>query len=190
MQRLQNLDLCDNPALYPEDMGENPWALHTFMESMNMALSSMRDEALIDFEKTYTSDYTHLTKIHPTWMTLEPPTDLRIWAPILGEQQVDNYAITDLREVIEFGGHGYYEGIRIIAHLLKDTAHPAWYRGPSAWPHSASNESVTAIRNWWDWDCNQNGKQSGPSRAASTSATFPTSRSDWYDYTPVTRGVR
>ena len=192
MQRLQNLDLCEKPGLYPDDMGENPWALHTFMESTHMALSGMRDEALIDCEKRYTSNYTHLTKIHPTWMTLEPPTDLRIWAPILGEQQIDNYAITDLREVIESGGHGYYEGIRIIAHLLKDTEHPAWRNGPAAWLHNATAESLNATSNWKEWDCQYNGKQSSwPSRAASTSATLPTAtRSDWSDYTRVTRGVR
>ena len=121
-------------------------------------------------------------------MTLEPPADLHIWATILGEQQIDARAIADLREVIDSGGYGYYEGIRIIAHLLKDTAKPAWYRGPSAWLHSASTESLTAMRNWRGSDCNHNGKQSWPSRAASTSSTG--TRSDWTEYTPVTRGMR
>ena len=107
---------------------------------------------------------------------------------MLLEQQIDIGAIADFREVIDSGGYGYYEGIRIIAHLLKDTAKPAWYRGPSAWLHSASNESLTAIRNWRDWDCNHNGKQSWPSRAASTSATG--TRSDWTEYTPVVRSMR
>ena len=104
------------------------------------------------------------------------------------DQQIDGGAIADLREVIDSGGYGYYEGIRIIAHLLKATAKLAWYRRPSACVHSASNESLTAIRNWRDWDCNHNGKQSWPARAASTSATG--TRSDWTEYTPVTRGMR
>ena len=183
MQRLQNLDLSQCPSVYPDDMDENPFAFHTFMQSMHMAL--------MDLEKKYTSNYMHLTKTHPTWMTLEPPADLRIWAPILGEQQNDGGAIADLREVITSGGYGYYEGIRIIAHLLKDTEHPAWRKGPSAWLHNATSESLNAMRNWKEWDCQYNGKQSWLSRAASTSATLPTAtRSDWSDYTPVTRGVR
>ena len=200
MQRLQNLDLCGNPGLSPEDMEDSPWALHTFMESMHMALSNMRDESLLDFEKRHITNYAHLTKKHPIWMTLEPPTDLKIWATVLNDQQIDEYAITDLREVIGFGGAtglGYYEGIRIIAHFLKDTEAPTWRNGPSPWLHNAASESLNAMRNWQEWDCRHNGKQSSsssswPSRAgpASTSATLPTSRSDWSDYTPVTRGVR
>ena len=131
-------------------MEENPLSFETFMHSMHLALSGMNDEALMDIEARYTKNYQHLTKIRPTWMTLEPPADLHIWATILGEQQIDARAIADLREVIDSGGYGYYEGIRIIAHLLKDTAKPAWYRGPSPWLHNASTESLTAMRNWKD----------------------------------------
>ena len=200
MQRLQNLDLNDCPCVYPDDMNDNPWALYTYMDSMHMALNGMSDDALMDLEKKYAMNYTHLHKIHPTWMTLAPPPDIKCWAPILVEQEIDFNAMTDLREVIAGGqaggSHGYYEAIRIIAHLIKDTEHPEWRKGPSAWLHNACSESLNAMMNWQEWDCRHNGKQSSwSSRASSTSATLPTvTRSDWADYKPVTgpvaRGLR
>ena len=53
MQRLQNLDMSECPAVYPDDMTDAPWALHTYMNSTRMALRNMSDEALLDLEQRY-----------------------------------------------------------------------------------------------------------------------------------------
>ena len=195
MQRLQNLDMSECPAVYPDDMTEAPWALHTYMNSTHMALRGMSDDALLDLEQRYDMNYAHLHKIHPTWMTLAPPPDLKCWAAILNEQKIDIEAVMDLRNVIAGGhgihgvDHGYYEAIRIIAHFIKDTEHAEWRKGPSAWLHNACSESLNAMMNWHEWDCHHNGKRAAWSSRASTSLpTFP--RSHWDDYKPVTGPVR
>ena len=194
MRLLDNIDLSNCPP-YPDDMENHPWLVESFMMSMHMALKDCPDASLLDLEKKHVANRAHLAHTSPVWMTLAPPQDLKVWAPILLEQQIDNYAITDLREVIESGGHGYYESIRIIAHLLKDSEHEShWRNGPSAWLHKACNESLKAMLNWDEWDCEHNGKMAGGSSRASTSMpTVP--RSHWGDYKPITgppgpRGLR
>ena len=124
MQRLQNLDM-DRCPLFPDDMQRDPYSFESFMHSMHRALNGLHDEDLMDLEEKYNKKYHHIVAVRPNWMTLEPPADFRIWAEILNEQKFDAGAIDDFREVIDSGGYGYYEGIRIIAHLLKDNAKPA-----------------------------------------------------------------
>ena len=192
MKLLENIDLNNCPSGYPDDMNDDPWALHAFMESMHLAFKDMRDDSLLDVEKRHITNYAHLANKHPIWMTLAPPPDLKCWAAILVEQKIDIDAVTDLRNVItggHEGNHGYYEAIRIIAHLIKDTEHAEWRKGPLAWLHNACSESLNAMMNWHEWDCHHNGKNAAWSSRASTSLpTFP--RSDWDDYKRVTGPVR
>ena len=54
MQRLQNLDMSECPAVYPDDMTDAPWALHTYMNSTHLALRNMSDGALLDLEQSTT----------------------------------------------------------------------------------------------------------------------------------------
>ena len=166
-------------------MDEQPWLMKTFMMSMHMALKGCPDDALMDLEKKHIVNRAHLRSGGEVWMTLRPPPDLKVWVPILQEQEIDNDALGSLVHVITHahdGNHGYYEGIRIIAHLLKDTAHPEWRKGPSPGLHGACSESMTAMLNWADWDCEHNG------RSSRASTSMPT---HWNDYKPITRrGLR
>ena len=125
---------------------------------MHQALVGLQDEALMDMVAKYIKNMHHFCTIRPTWMSLEPPPDLRIWAPILKELNCDSKAIRALIELIkdlQYGGYGYYEDCRVIAHLAKDTAHSSWHSGLSPWLFKASHESFTAIGNGKDWDCKQ-----------------------------------
>ena len=198
MKLLENIDLNNCPSGYPDDMNDDPWSVHAFMESMHMAFKDYRDDSLMDLEKTHISNHAHLAHKNPLWMTLAPPQDLKCWATILLEQKIDSDAVTDLVNVIRGaheGNHGYYEAIKIIAHLMKDNEHDQWRRGPSAWLHKACSESLTAMLNWYEWDCNHNGKDAASawsSRASTSFATVPP-RSNWDDYKPLTgpgRGIR
>ena len=189
MRRLENIDLNNCPSNYPDDMDHHPWLVESFMMSMHMALKDIPDDSLMDLEKKHVTNRAHLAR-RPVWMTLAPPEDLKCWAPILLEQKIDEQAISSLLHVItsaHSGNHGYYESIRIIAHLLKDSEHDQWRRGPSAWLHKACTESLNAMLNWYEWDCAHNGKMAVGSSRASTS--MPT---HWDDYVPVTgpRGLR
>ena len=185
MKLLENIDM-DNCPRYPEDMDDEPWLIENCMMSMHMALKRCRpDDVIMDLDKKHTVNSANLWSGPPPWMTLKPPPDLKVWVPILKEQEIDNDALGSLVHVITHahdGNHGYYEGIRIIAHLLKDTAHPEWRKGPSAWLHGACSESMTAMLNWADWDCEHN------SRSSRASTSMPT---HWNDYKPITRrGLR
>ena len=193
MKLLENIDLSNCPP-YPDDMVGGPWSMDSLMMSMHMALNGCQDAALMDLEKKHIANRSHLSRNSPVWMTLAPPEDLKCWAPILLEQKIDEQAISSLLHVItsaHSGNHGYYESIRIIAHLLKDSEHDQWRRGPSAWLHKACTESFNAMLNWYEWDCAHNGKMAvGSSRASTSMPTCP--RSHWDDYMPVTgpRGLR
>ena len=192
MKLLENIDLNNCPWNYPDDMDNHPWLVESFMMSMHMALKDIPDDSLMDLEKKHVTNRAHLAR-RPVWMTLAPPEDLKCWAPILLEQKIDEQAISSLLQVISSahsGSHGYYESIRIIAHLLKDSEHEShWRNGPSAWLHKACNESLKAMLNWDEWDCEHNGKMAGRSSRASTSMpTCP--RSHWDDYKPITRPGR
>ena len=195
MRLLENIDMTICPWTYPDDMNEHPWSVESFMMSMHMALKDYRDDSLMDLEKKHFANRAHLAHKNPIWMTLAPPQDLKCWAPILLEQKIDSDAVTDLVHVIRGaheGNHGYYESIRIIAHLLKDTEHDQWRSGPSAWLHKACTESLTAMLNWDEWDCKYNGKEvafppSASSSRASTSFATDPPRSNWDDYKRVTR---
>ena len=193
MRRLENIDLNNCPSNYPDDMDHHPWIVESFMMSMHMALKDIPDESLMDLEKKHVTNRAHLAR-RPVWMTLAPPEDLKCWAPILIEQHIDERAISSLLQVISSahsGSHGYYESIRIIAHLLKDSEHDQWRRGPSAWLHKACTESLNAMLNWYEWDCAHNNKMAvGSSRASTSMPTCP--RNHWDDYVPVTgpRGLR
>ena len=47
---------------------------------MHQALVGLQDEALMDMEAKYIKNTQHFCTIRPTWMSLEPPPDLQIWA--------------------------------------------------------------------------------------------------------------
>ena len=181
MKLLENIGM-DNCPHYPADMDDEPWLIENCMMSMHMALKRCRpDDVIMDLDKKHTVNGANLWSGPPPWMTLKPPPDLKVWVPILKEQEIDNDALSSLVHVITHahdGNHGYYEGIRIIAHLLKDTAQQTeWRKGPSAWLHGACAESMQAMLNWEDWN---NGRSSRPSMPSS----MPT---DWGSYKPITR---
>ena len=185
MKLLENIGIHNCPEC-PADMDDfdEPWNIENCMLSMHMALKRCRpDEVIVDIDKKYSVNCANLwSGGPPPWMTLKPPADLKVWVPILRELEIDNDALKSLVQVITHahdGNHGYYEGIRIIAHLLKDTAQTEWRKGPSAWLHGACSESMNAMLNWADWN-------NGSSSRASTS--MPT---DWNSYKPLTRrGLR
>ena len=184
MKLLENIGIHNCPEC-PADMDDfdEPWNIENCMLSMHMALKRCRpDEVIVDIDKKYSVTCANLCGGPPPWMTLKPPADLEVWVPILRELEIDNDALKSLVQVITHahdGNHGYYEGIRIIAHLLKDTAQTEWRKGPSPWLHGACSESMNAMLNWADWD-------NGRSSKASTS--MPT---DWNSYKPLTRrGLR
>ena len=127
MKLLENLDL-QNCLSYPEDMEDNPWSLQLFMDSMQMALSGTSDEALMDLEKKYAMNYGHLYKVHPPWMTLAPPQDLKCWGPILLEQKIDIARIegqvkaSSVKRVAEFVDKHPEESVSIIRGWLHESA--------------------------------------------------------------------
>ena len=180
MKLLANIGLHNSPH-YPADMGDEPWLIENCMMSMHRVLKRCRpDDVIVDLLKKHTVNGENLCSGPPPWMTLKPPPDLKVWAPILEELKLDNDAVKGLVQVItnvHDGNHGYFEGNRIIAHLLKDTAHSEWRKGPSAWLHGACAESMQAMLNWEDWN---NGRSSRPSMPSS----MPT---DWNAYKPITR---
>ena len=185
MKLLANIGLHNSPP-YPEDMGDQPWLIENCLMSMHKVLKrGPRDDVIEDLLKKHTVNGKNFCNGLPSWMTLKLPPDLKVWAPILEELTLDNRAVKGLVEVItnvHDGNHGYFEGNRIIAHLLKDTAHSEWRKGPSAWLHGACSESMTAMLNWADWDCEHNG------RSSRASTSMPT---HWNDYKPITRrGLR
>ena len=161
---------------------------------MHKALVGIQDKALMDIEVKYIKNIHHVMAIRPTWMSFEPPPDLRIWAPILKELNCDKKAIGALVEVIkdpQYGGCGYYEGCRVIAHITKDTASSSWTSGPSQWLFTACHESFNAIQNLKDWDCRYNGKQQWSSTSWNSCGNHSGSSgsgaaSDWSDDKPRT----
>ena len=103
MERFKNLSMEHCPS-YLGDMAEEPLSFELLMNSMHQALEGIKDEALMDIEEKYGKNYQHFAVIRPTWMSLEPPADLHIWASILKEQKCDEEAIYALRELISAPG--------------------------------------------------------------------------------------
>ena len=91
----------------------------------------------------------------PAWLTLQPHQDLREWSSIVQEDlAVEPWAIHAFKEVLQGGPFGVYEANRILAHLMKDSSSSSRSEGSkSRWLYKACNESLEAMRNWEDWDC-------------------------------------
>ena len=191
MQLLANIGLHNAPT-YPDDMADEPWLIESCLMSMHKALKrGPRDHVIEDLLKKHTVNAKNYCHEHPGWMTLKPPQDLRVWAPILEEMTLDVRSVRNLVEVINNvhdGSHGYFEGNRIIAHLLKDTTRSEWRKGPSAWLHGACAESMQAMLNWEDWNNGRSSRPSMPSSMPSSRPSMPSSMpTDWNAYKPITR---
>ena len=140
-------------------------------------------------QENFTSDF------KPKWLTLEPPKTLVCYTDLIEQDlQIEDWAIKSFCEVVQSSNSGYCEGLRILAHLLKDSATgTSWNSSPSKWLYKCSHEALDAIRNWSDWDCDHNGKGWGKGKGASSSSS--SSWSSWHPSTsaappPPPRGFR
>ena len=156
LNRLKHLE-----ALERYDPPPAPHGYHV-PENQTQVLEMQREYVLWEMAPELVDDrmriyHENLQRLHvrPPWMTLLPATDLRNWAPILQVQlQVEPFAVDALKEVIATPHFGTYEANRIIAHMLKDSDSSS--RDPlarSKWLNKTCNESLSAMREWLDWDC-------------------------------------
>jgi len=137
------------------------------------------DRELLDDRKDIWKNEMGSLEDLPTWMTLKPDPELKIWKDILlDDLGVDPRALQPFVALVRRGHHGYQEGCRLLAHLLKDKdLSSQCYRtssSASSWMHRASHECHEALDNPKVWEEGP-GAHHGPSKGSGKGADDPSS---------------
>ena len=127
----------------------------------------------------------------PSWMTLKPDPELKIWASVLMEDlECDFRSVQTFVTLVRKGSLGYHEGCRVLAHLFKDKdfdpSRPL-SSDPSKWLKRASDEAIDALDNKAVWEAGPEGASS-PYKGADPGAGKGQWSSSWGSYQPVSTG--
>ena len=142
-------------AVNNPDQGQAP------RRASQTTLNSMA-AAVIERQTLYRQQAQFLTA---AWMTLTPDRILQCWSVLLIDLGIDSGSGSRLIELLQADPpHGYQEGCRLLAHLLKIRVGEARIHSPSAWFNNALQESMRALNNrdtsgpssssrdpWADW---------------------------------------
>ena len=111
---------------------------------------------------------TNLERVNspPSWCVLAPSRALIEWQDVIQNELGvnDSNAVTAMKDLLP-KPFGPYEMNRMFAHLLKDSSSSSrtskpdegWKR--SKWMASSCNESIRALKNWSEWDCQEQWKK-------------------------------
>jgi len=171
------------PVPHPEEEPEQ------FLMFFRQHARAFCDAELLDDRETIWQNEMGSLEDLPTWMTLTPDKELKVWKDILlDDLGVDGRALQPFVALVRRGHHGNQEGCRILAHLLKDkdlsSQGHRTSNNASSWMHRAATECHEALDDPQFWEQGP-GAQHGPYKGSGKGASDPSSSSaTWGSYQP------